>query len=75
LELALASKFAALISRNREIEKKYLDASDFIQLVKRNHAAIDEVKLRQLGEAVYIGGGEALLKYVADAKAGRGLRV
>ncbi|HUY36087.1 MAG TPA: hypothetical protein VMV69_25330 [Pirellulales bacterium] len=75
LELALASKFAALVSRNRDVQKKYLDASDFIQLVQRNHAAIDEVRLRQLGEAVYIGGGEALLKYVADVKAGRRLRV
>jgi len=75
LELALAAKFAALVSRNREIEKKYLDASDFIQLVKRNHAAIDEVKLRQLGDAVYGAGGDELLKFVADVKAGRRLRV
>ena len=75
LELALAAKFAALISRNRDDAKKHFDAGDFIQLVQRNHAAIDEVRLRQLGKAVCVGGGEALLKFVADVKAGRRLRV
>jgi hypothetical protein len=71
LELALAAKFAALVSRNRDEEKKHLDASDFIQVVKRNHVAIDETRLRQLGNAVYSGGGDALAKLVADVKAGR----
>ncbi|HEV3005880.1 MAG TPA: hypothetical protein VGX78_15545 [Pirellulales bacterium] len=63
------------ISRNRDLVKKHLDASDFIALVKRNHAAIDATRLCQLGDAVYNGGGEALLKLVADAKADRKLRV
>jgi hypothetical protein len=75
LELALAAKFAALISRNRDQEKKHLDASDFIQLVKRNHAAINEERLRGLGEAVYAGGGDALVVFVEDVKAGRPLGV
>jgi hypothetical protein len=75
LKLALAAKFAALISRFREARKKHLDASDFIALVERNHTAIGEARLRYLGEAVYAGGGEKVMKFVADVKAGRPLRV
>jgi hypothetical protein len=72
LELALAAKFAALISRNREQVKKHLDAADFVQ---RNHAVIDEAKLCRLGDAIDSGAGEELLKFVEDVKAGRPLRV
>ncbi|HEV3025881.1 MAG TPA: hypothetical protein VGX76_25580 [Pirellulales bacterium] len=75
LELALAAKFAALVSRNRDLIKKQYDGGDFIALVKRNHSRIDEDRLRRLGDAVYASGGEALLKLVADAMAGRKLRV
>ncbi len=75
LELALAAKFAALVSRNRDLIKKQYDGGDFMQLVRRNHAAIDEQRLRQLGDAVYKGGGETLVQFVEDVKAGRPLRV
>lgn len=75
LEMAIASKFSALVSRNRPEEKLYLDASDFIQMVKRNHERLDRERLRQLGEAVYQGGGEHLLKQVDDVLAGRRLKI
>lgn len=75
LELALAAKFAALVSRNRKIEKKYSDASDFAQMVRRNHAKIDFERLHQLGDAVYSGGGDELARFVEDIKAGRVLRL
>src|SRR5487761_573721 len=75
LELALAAKYAAMVSRNREIEKKYSDASDFSQIVRRNHAKIDFDRLRQLGDCVYAGGGEELARFIEDVKAGRMLRL
>jgi hypothetical protein len=75
VELAIASKFRALVSRNRPEEKQHLDASDFIQIVKRNHPQVDRDRLRQLGEAVYRDGGEHLLKMVDDVLAGRRLRL
>lgn len=75
VEMAIASKFSALVSRNRPEEKLHLDASDFIQIVKRNHERLDRDRLRQLGEAVYAGGGEHLLKQVDDVLAGRRLKV
>jgi hypothetical protein len=75
LELALAAKFAAMVSRNREIPKKHSDASDFSQIVLRNHASIDFERLRELGDAVYPGGGEEIARFVEDVKAGRMLRL
>jgi hypothetical protein len=75
LEFALAAKFAAMVSRNREIPKKHSDASDFAQIVLRNHANVDFKRLRHLGDAVYPGGGEDLARFVEDVKAGRMLRL
>lgn len=74
-EMAIASKFSALVSRNRPEEKLHLDASDFIQMVKRNHERLDRDRLRQLGDAVYRGGGEELSQRVDDVLAGRRLRI
>jgi hypothetical protein len=74
VEMAIASKFSALVSRNRPEEKLHLDASDFIQMVKRNHERLDRDRLRQLGDAVYPGGGEELSHRVDDVLAGRRLR-
>jgi hypothetical protein len=75
LELALAAKFAAMVSRYRAIEKKYSDASDFSQMVRRNHAKINFERLGQLGDAVYPGGGEEVIRFVADVQAGRTLKL
>jgi hypothetical protein len=63
------------VSRNREIAKKYLDASDFTQMVLRNSAQINVERLRELGDAVYPGGGQELERFVEDVVAGRPLRV
>jgi hypothetical protein len=73
--MAIASKFSALVSRNRPEEKLHLDASDFIQIVKRNQERIDRDRLRALGDGVYPDGGGELIKMVDDVIAGRRLRV
>lgn len=75
LEFALAAKFAAMVSRNRDHFKKHFDAGDFGQMVRRNQSSIDIDRLRQLGEAVYEGGGEELARMVEDVIAGRPLRL
>lgn len=75
LEFALAAKFAAMVSRNREEHKKHFDAGDFIQIVRRNHAKISVERLRQLGDVVYPSGGDELARFVEDVKAGRALRL
>lgn len=73
LEFALACKFAAMVSLNREERKKHLDAADFISMVEKNSEAIRVDRLRQLGEKVYPGGGAEILQLVEDARAGRRL--
>jgi hypothetical protein len=73
LEFALASKFAAMVSPNRQERKKYLDAADFMSIVEKNAPAIRLDRLRRLGERVYPGGGAEILQLVEDAKAGRRL--
>ncbi len=71
LELALASKFAAMVSPNRADEKKFLDAADFTSIVKKNRSAIHPRRLRRLGELVYPGGGAEITELVENIKAGR----
>ncbi|HQU42703.1 MAG TPA: hypothetical protein PK867_07815, partial [Pirellulales bacterium] len=71
LELALASRFAAMTSRNRQIPKRYADAGSFAEMVLRNHTMIDFDRLRRLGDAAKAGGGEEIVRSVADVQAGR----
>ncbi|MBI4615551.1 MAG: hypothetical protein HY720_18175 [Planctomycetes bacterium] len=73
LEMALAMKFAAMIGIWREIEKKYMDAGDFISIVKANRK-LDLEKLAFLGELAYSGGGREIRSLVEDARAGRRLK-
>jgi hypothetical protein len=68
LEMALAMKFAAMISLTRSDEKKHFDAGDFIRIVKAN-SEIDLKKLHELGQLVYNGGDEVVEK-VRQVRAG-----
>jgi hypothetical protein len=72
LEMALACKFAPMISLMRVDEKKLIDAADFIDIVKKN-ADIDLEALEALGEIVYTGGGEEILELVRKIHAGEKL--
>lgn len=75
LEMALVSKYAAMISSNRTGGKKHTDAGDFFEIVQRCYDDIDRTKLRKLADLVYQGGGQEILEYVEDARAGRTLRI
>ncbi len=72
LEMALAIKFALMISLTRDYAKKYMDAHDFIRMVCVN-SEIDLDKLAQLGELVYPGGGQEILEMVRRVRAGEKL--
>lgn len=74
LEMALAMKFAAMISLTRADYKKYRDASDFIRMVQVNET-IDLVKLAELGELVYPGGGAELTQKMGEVRAGKKIRL
>ena len=75
LEMALAAKFGAMRSPDRDLPQRYADAGNFAEMVTRNHARIDFDRLRRLGDAVYPGGGDEILRFVEDVKAGRMLRL
>jgi len=74
LEMALAMKFAPMISLNRQDEDKLQDAHDFIRIVKSN-PDIDMEKLAALGELVYPGGGTELVEKVGQVRRGEKLNL
>jgi hypothetical protein len=74
LEMALAMKFAAMISLVRADYKKYIDASDFIRMIQVNEV-IDLAKLAELGELVYPGGGKELTEKIGQVRAGEKIRL
>jgi hypothetical protein len=72
LEMALAMKFAPMISLNRADIDKHLDAHDFGHIIKSNEN-IDLEKLAELGDLVYPGGGKEIVKKVRQVRAGEKL--
>jgi len=74
VEMALALKFALMGSQNRPEYKRHLDASDFIRMVDVNKS-IDLVKLRELGELVYPGGGKELTEKIGQVRAGKKIQL
>ena len=72
LEMALALKFAPMISPNRPEIDKYQDAHDFGHMVVSN-PEIDLAKLAQLGDLVYPGGGQEIVEKVRQVRAGERL--
>jgi hypothetical protein len=74
LEMALAMKFAPMISLMRSDDKKHTDAADFIRMVRSN-PEIDLEKLAALGELVYPGGGKEIVEKVRQVRAGEKLNL
>ncbi len=74
LEMALAMKFAPMISLTREDYKKYIDASDFMRMIQVN-PDIDLETLASLGELVYPGGGKEIVEKVRQVRAGERLQL
>jgi hypothetical protein len=63
LEAALANKYGAMLTLNRDLVKRGMDAIDFTLMVRHagdpGQTPIDIDKLRLLGEKVWPGGGAA----------------
>ncbi|HEV8058730.1 MAG TPA: hypothetical protein VGP68_02600 [Gemmataceae bacterium] len=74
LEMALAMKFAPMVSPNRLDLDKHLDIHDFGNIVRSN-AEIDLQILEELGEMVYPGGGKEILEIVRKVRAGEKLNI
>lgn len=72
LELALTTKFAAMISLTRADRDKFQDARDFMYMIDTN-PNIDVAKLHTLGQLVYNGGGDEIVEMVRKVRAGEKL--
>jgi hypothetical protein len=72
LEMALAMKFAAMISPSRSVGKRLRDAGDFALIIDHN-PDIDLSALARLGELVYRGGGAGVCELVRQVRAGEEL--
>jgi hypothetical protein len=73
-EAALALKFYSMVNPARPTDDRMQDAVDFSRAAKMQEK-LDQPLLHELGELVYAGGGDALLKLLADARAGRPLEL
>lgn len=71
LEMALASKFVAIVSPTRRQAKKLVDLGDFVDIVEHNRAALDLEKLGLLAGRVHPGGRAKVLRLIEDIDAGR----
>jgi len=74
LEMALATKFAPMVSLVRGDLDKRQDAIDFARIVRAN-PEIDLEQLAQFGELVYPGGGKEIVELVQNARAGKTLQI
>ncbi len=72
LEMALASKYAAMVSPNRGMAEKKIDAADFIRVV-RNNQKVNREKIRGLVCELHERAGEEILKFIDDVQAGKDL--
>ena len=68
LDMALALKFAAIESPNREVNKKRQDKVDFVSMVYAHGDEVAEDILFSLGEMVRSGGGKEILELVKEAR-------
>lgn len=75
LEMALVSKFAAMVSPFRERTKKLQDVADFAAVVLYNRHKIDHKKLERLADLVYEGGRVEAIKLLEDIVEGRPIQV
>ncbi len=72
LEMALAMRFAVMVSPDRPWHDKYQAAHDFIRMARSNPKA-NLKQLRQLGELVHVEGGKQLVEMVRRVRAGEKL--
>jgi len=69
LEMALAMKFAAMVSPNRQQVNKFQDAHDFGQILLSN-PELDREALQALCETIFVGGGAEVLEIIRKMQAG-----
>jgi hypothetical protein len=71
LEMAMASKLAAMCGANRRLDKRMLDRADFTNMALTNRAILNLDKLKRLAAKVHPKGGAMIEQLIADIDAGR----
>ena len=69
LEMAIAMKFAAMISPTRNLADRYIDTHDFLCMIRSN-SEIDSRKLHALGRFISTRGGDEIVDRVRRVQAG-----
>ena len=67
LEAALVSKYAAMVSPHRDVDKREQDAVDFRRMVRANHQRIRHDVLRRLADEVWDGAGQDIERFLKIA--------
>lgn len=75
LEMSLGTKFAAMVSPNREHRRKLQDAADFGAIAVPRNPSINREKLRDLGELVYPGGGNEIIEFLDKMVEGKPIQL
>jgi hypothetical protein len=75
LEMALISKFSAMVSPHRDPFRKMQDAVDFAEIARHNLKSLDRRKLERMAEQIYRGGRLEIRKLIDDIEAGRTIQV
>ncbi len=72
LEMAAATKFAAMVGVYRKAADKHMDAGDFIRILEAN-PKLDVARLARLCDLVYAGGGAEVRGLVDAVRQGKPL--
>jgi hypothetical protein len=75
LEMALASKLAAMLSPTRTHAKKLIDLGDFVDVIQHNRQVLNLEKLRRLADKIRPSAGKRVIAMVADIDAGRMIQI
>ena len=64
IEAALVSKYSAMVSDTRSMDKKEQDCSDFRRIVRANRKLIDIPSLRRLADEVWNGAADEIVRFL-----------
>jgi hypothetical protein len=74
-EATLACKFAVMVSAERRVDDKFLDAGDFMNIVEACKDEIDFAKLKELADLTGKGEGSRVARLVRAIRSGQEIKM
>jgi hypothetical protein len=74
-EATLACKFAVMVSAERDMAEKFLDAGDFMNIVEACQDEINFAKLKELADLTGEGEGDRIARLVRAIRSGRQIKM